>query len=165
MTDVPYTAITILAAVFFARNLRTGSDRDFLIGTTLSVGASLSRQLAISVPFAFAVSSILSRGFQNRNILRAAIPLAICLGAQLVFQQWLAATGRLPALYHAMAENLLKVLADPKTLVWSVAQNTYVGLLYLGWFLLPVLIFAVADILRSQRKQAIPFLSLRLRRW
>jgi len=152
MTDVPYTAITILSAVFFARNLRTGSDLDLLIGTTLAVVATLSRHLAISVPLAFAVSLILTRGFTNRNILRTAIPLVLCLCALLVFQQWLTASGRLPSLYHAKTERLLHLLANPEALVMSLAIHTYAGLLYLGLFLLPVLIFTVADILRFHRK-------------
>ena len=159
MTDVPYTAITILAAIFFARNLRTDSYLDLLIGSTLAIAATLSRQLAISVPLAFAVSSILTRGFRNRNLLRAAIPLALCLGALLVFQQWLTVGGRLPALYDAKTKGLLDTLTDPEVLS-LVVNNTYVGLLYLGLFLLPVLIFSLADIMRSNRTQAIVILTL-----
>src|ERR1017187_9031334 len=63
MTDVPYTAITIFAAIFFARSLRTGSDFALAVGTTLAVAATLSRQLGISVPLGFAVSLILKCGF------------------------------------------------------------------------------------------------------
>lgn len=159
MTDVPYTAITILAAVFFARSLRKGSDLDLLIGTTLAVAATLSRQLAISVPLAFAISLIVTRGFTKRDSLRAAIPLIICLGALLVYQQWLEGNGLLPALYYARTEDLLHVFRNPKQLVLSLPINTFKGLLYLGWFLLPVLIFIVVDILRSHRKQAIALLT------
>ena len=104
---------------------------------------------------AFAVSLILTRGFTNRNILRAAIPLALCLGALLVFRQWLAASGRLPALYDVQTIKLLRELGNPRRLVLSLGGSTFVGLLYLGWFLLPVLLFVVTDILRSDRKQAI----------
>jgi tetratricopeptide (TPR) repeat protein len=155
MTDVPYTALTVFAAIFFARSLRTGSDFALLIGTILAVAATLSRQLALSVPLAFAVSLILMRGFTNRNLLRAAIPPALCLGVLLLFHQWLAASGRLPALYGKQTGELLRALGHPKALAFSLANNTFRILFYLGWFLLPVLIFTAAGILRSHRKSAI----------
>jgi hypothetical protein len=155
MTDVPSTAIMIFAAIFFARSLRTGSHWGLLTGTALAVAATLSRQLAISVPLAFAVSLILTRGFTNRNILRAAIPPAVCLGVLLVFQQWLAASGRLPARYGDEKGYFLYELGHPQTLVSFVVNNTLVGLLYLGLFLLAIVIFAAADILSTHRKQAI----------
>ena len=155
MTDVPYTAITILVAVFFARTLRTGSDLALLLGTTLAVAATLSRQLAISVPLAFAVSLILTRGLTKRNVLRAVIPPAVCLGVLLVFQQWLAASGRLPARYGEQTRDLLYGLGHPKALGFSLVNNTLVAFFYLGLFLLPVVIFAAADVLPSHRKQTI----------
>ena len=54
MTDSVFTAAIALAALFFARNLRTGSDLDLLLATAIAVVATLSRQLAIAVPIAFA---------------------------------------------------------------------------------------------------------------
>src|SRR5262249_31065634 len=62
MTDVPFTAITILGALFLARSLRSGSDFDLTVGTVLAVAGALSRQLALAVPLAFGASLILSRG-------------------------------------------------------------------------------------------------------
>lgn len=159
MTDVPFTAIAVLAAVFLVRNLITDSNFDLFIGTAMAVAATLLRQLAISVPLAFAVASILMYGFKNRNMLRAAIVLVLCVGTLLAFQKWLAVSGRLPALYHIKANELLDILhGNPKTLILSLARHTYVGLLYLGLFLLPVLIFAIAGFLRSHRKQTIALL-------
>jgi len=162
MTDTHYIAITILAAIFFARSLRNGSDLDLTIGTAFAIAGILSRQVAISVPLAFAVALILKHGFTRRNTLRAAIPVALCLGALLAFQHWLTGTGRLPALYHVKEEDLLLALSNPKTLVLSLAKNTFAGLLYLGLFLLPILLYALADVVRSHRRQAIAFLTFAL---
>jgi len=157
MTDVPYPPITIIASVFFVRNLRTGSGLAFLLGTVLAVAATLSRQLAISVPVAFAISFILKRGIGLRNIVRAAIPPALCIGALLAFQQWLAATDRLPVPYVLKNYQFFHALTKPGTIL-VFAKNAYVALLYLGWFLMPVLIFALASIWGSHRKKAIVFL-------
>ena len=155
MTDVPYAAITIFAAFFLVRHLRSDSTLDLLVGTTLAIAATLSRQLGISIPIAFAVSLILKRGYTSRTMLRACIPPALCIGALLVFQHWLFASGRLPARFHFHNENLLQLLVKPKILILFFARNTDLGLLYLGWFLLPVLIVAIAFILRTHRKQTI----------
>ena len=155
MTDVPYTAITIFAAIFFARSLSTGSDLALLIGTTLAVAATLSRQLGLSVPLGYAVSLILTRGFTKRNLLCAAFPPALCLGAFLFFHHWLAATSRLPVMYGTQTKELLHALGRPQTLVRSLAKNAFDSLFYLGWFMLPVLILTLAGVWRTHRKRTI----------
>jgi hypothetical protein len=109
MTDIPYTVITILAALFLVRNLRSDSDLALLIGTVLLVAATLSRQFAICISMAFAASLILKRGFTGQNLLRAAIPPAFSLGALLVFQQALVVSGRQSALYGLLNQNMLRV--------------------------------------------------------
>jgi 4-amino-4-deoxy-L-arabinose transferase-like glycosyltransferase len=157
MTDVPYTAIAIIAAVFFVRNLRSGSDLALFLGTILAVAATLTRQLAISVPLAFAVAFILKNGIKKLNILRAAIPPILCISALLLFQQWLAATGRLPALYSAQNNHLLRALTKSKTIL-AIANNAYIALLYLGLFLLPILIFVWKNIYRSNKNNIKTFL-------
>jgi 4-amino-4-deoxy-L-arabinose transferase-like glycosyltransferase len=155
MTDVPFTAIAVAAALFLVRNLRSASDLDLLIGTTLAVAATLSRQMAISIPMAFAVTLVLKRGMTRRNMLRAATPLVLCLGTLLVFWQWLSARGfRLGTGAVNNVRELPQMLTKPHELIFSFVQNTYVALLYLGWFLMPVLVFAVASTLRSDRKKS-----------
>jgi hypothetical protein len=159
MTDVPYTAMTILPAIFFARSLKTGSDLDLLIATTLAVVATLSRQLALSLPFAFAVCLLLRRGFGIRNLWRAALPSVLCVGALFAFQQWLAVSGRLPALYNFKTEMLVNQLIHPKMFLLTIVENSYVALCYMGLFLLPVLIYAVAGIFRTHKEQTIAMLA------
>lgn len=163
MTDVPYTAIAIYAAVFLARNLRTGSNLCLLIGTAIAVAATLSRQVAVAIPFAFAVTAILTRRFAIQNCLRAVIPLFLCLSALLIFNQWLETSGRLPANYSFQTEELLDLSGHPKRLVLSMARNTFTMMLYLGLFLLPVLFFTLKDISRHHVKEAVArsFLAIR----
>lgn len=157
MTDVPCTAIMVIAAVFLVRNLKTDSKVALLLGTMFAVAATLSRQLAISLPLAFSIASILKNGTPKRLILRALIPLICCVGALLVFHQWLAATNRLPALYGSMNRMLLTSLANPKTII-AFACNAYVALLYLGCFLLPILIGLLGEILGFRREKLMPLL-------
>jgi hypothetical protein len=135
MTDVSFTAITILAVLFLARSLKNDSDFDLLLGTAFTIAATLERQLGIAIPLAFTVSSIVKNGFTIRVIVRAAIPSLLCMGALLGFQYLLTATGRLPQMYNYQ----LQALTKPGMLL-SLVRNAYIALLYLGWFSLPVLV-------------------------
>jgi hypothetical protein len=154
MTDVPYTAVTVIASVFFVRCLKSDSNVDLAIGTALTLAATLTRQVAITLAVAFALSLILRRGAAVRNMLRAALPPGICIIALLAFQRWLEATGRLPALYHVRTDSVLRFLTTPGELVPFFVCNSYVILLHLGIWLLPVLIFVAASIWRHDRKKA-----------
>jgi len=159
MTDVPFTAVSLLAALFFARNLKTDCNRHLIFGTALAVVGTLSRQLALCVPLAFAVVSLFRKGFGMRNLLRACLPSALCIVVLLVFQQWLSATGRLPAQYNAATQNLLVDVTHPLTLARTIADNSYVTLLYLGLFLLPILLALLPKIWRTNKEQMIALLA------
>jgi hypothetical protein len=160
MTDVPCAAIMILAALFFARTLRSDSNLDLLIGTTLAVAATLSRQLAIAIPLAFGLSLLLTRRFTIQNMLRAAIAPTVAVGALLVFQKWLELSGRMPPIYQARTEGLVGLVSRPRALTPLLVTNAHLGLLYLGLFLLPVLIFVAVAAVRSDKKQMITLLGV-----
>jgi hypothetical protein len=160
MTDVPCAAIMILAALFFARTLRSDSNLDLLIGTTLAVAATLSRQLAIAIPLAFGLSLLLTRRFTVQNMLRAAIAPTVAVGALLVFQKWLEVSGRMRPIYYARTEGLVGLVSRPRSLTPLLVTNAHLGLLYLGLFLLPVLIFVAVAAVRSDKKQMITLLGV-----
>jgi hypothetical protein len=154
MTDVPCTAIVVIAALFLVRNLRNGSDLDLFVGTILVVASTLSRQIAVAVPLAFAVAFVLRRGITGRSILRAVTPAVLSLIAMLAFKQWL---GERSTLEAWRTGQLLHAAASPGALLRSLVLNTYYGLFYLGWFLLPVLILVMTRITPSHRKKVLAF--------
>jgi hypothetical protein len=176
MTDVPFAAILIVAAVFLARSLRSGSNFDLTVGTAFAVAGTLSRQLALAVPLAFAVSLILARGFTKDTVLRAVTPAVVCLSILVVVQAWLAKGGHLSsqALFigkdspYLSLNSMQRILDDPAAQIVarvghriiSVTKNTYVGVLYLGFFLLPVLIFAAPEIVRLRGRGILAFLAV-----
>jgi 4-amino-4-deoxy-L-arabinose transferase-like glycosyltransferase len=153
MTDVPFTAMTVFALVFLVKNLAGGSKRDWFIGLFFAVAATLSRQLAIAVPLAFAVTLILRDGIVRRNILRAVSPAVFCIGSLWVLQNWLVATGRIPSNYNAKNELLLVVLSHPGWLPDSMEVKTYSCLLYLGLFLSPILALVLPALWAIHRKK------------
>lgn len=154
MTDVLFTTLSTLSVFFFARHLRRDSSQDLAIGTLLALAATLSRQLALFSPLAFALTLLLKRGVSARSVFIAMAPLAICFAVLTGFQHWLDVNGRLPALYKAHNAQLLGALDDVKGLSTKAFRNGFHVIAYLGLFLLPVLVLAIKGILATGRKRA-----------
>lgn len=84
MTDVPFTALAVLAAVLFVRSMRTGSWRHVVYGTIVAACATLVRQPGIAIPFAYGLALIVANGLVRRTLLRAVLPFAFVLGVLLL---------------------------------------------------------------------------------
>ena len=142
MADVPFTTLAILSALFFIRHLQRGTRTDLLIGTAFAVAATLSRQMGLCLPLAFGVTLWFKHGFQRRWVIRAVLPLTICIVILAAFQYWLKVTGKTPP-NTMRTERLWAVLANPVRIPLNVAYFGWSMLMYLGWFLLPVTLPAV----------------------
>jgi hypothetical protein len=154
MTDVLFTALATWAMVFLSRSLRSASNLQMLTGTALALAGTLSRQLAVCIPLAFAVTVLLNSRLTARTTLRSAIPLISCVGAFLAFRHWLASSGRMPALLDARTGELLQALTNARHLIGLFLNNTFVVLVYLGLFLLPILALSMCDLFRSYRSKS-----------
>lgn len=150
MTDVPFVAAMLAAALFLVRAMERPSLRTFVIAIVFTLVAILIRQLAIALPLAFALIYPLRRGGRLRNCLIGFIPLLLGVAAFAGYRIWLGSDGRLPTVNDRQALWLLHSLADPAT-IGIVLRNTYVALVYLGWFLLPVSLVVAATINHRQR--------------
>jgi hypothetical protein len=153
MTDVPFATLTIFAGIFLLRNLRNGADRDLFIGAAFVLFATLSRQLALAVPLAFAIASALKHGFNRSKLWRACFPAALGASALILFQHWMASTGRLSAMYAEKSGELTQALTNPLHTLPEFAHNLYVCLLYLGLFLSPILFYVLAAVWQTQPKK------------
>jgi hypothetical protein len=154
MTDVLFAVLCVWAAIFFARSLRGSSDLDLVLGTLVALGATLSRQIGLAIPLAFAVAVALRPGTTRKTMLRAAIPLGVC-GVSLVgFYHLLAATGRLPATYDLFTNQAISTFTHSRTLTTPIS-NFYCTVVYLGLLLLPVLLCRPTWLFRSASKGAI----------
>jgi hypothetical protein len=152
MTDVLFAVICIWAATFFARSLKSGSDLELILGTLLALAATLSRQIGLAVPLAFAVAVILRRGITWKTMLRAAIPVAICSIALFWFYHFLAASGRLPVTYNLFTNQAISTFTHSQTLFTTPVSNVYCTVVYLGLYLLPVLLCTTGGLPRSGEK-------------
>ncbi len=157
MTDVPFMAVTICAAIFLLKSLNEGSGFNLLLGTAFAAASVLSRQVGLAVPLAFSVVLILKRGFGWRVILCALAPSFVCVAALIIFPCWMAATGRLPALYNSMNEHLFGILRHPARLGVVFSHSIYLCVMYLGLFLSPLLIIILPNFnaWRPSRKWAL----------
>ena len=155
MTDVLFTVISIWASLFFVRSLKSGSDFEIALGTVLAVAATLSRQIGMAIPLAFAVALILKRGKAWQTMLRAVGPVGICLIAFLGFDHFLAASGRLPATRDLYTNVAISTFTHSQTLFTTPLSNLYCTCVYLGLFLLPVLLWTMRYSFRSVTKGAL----------
>lgn len=149
MTDVPFTALMIITALGFAHSLMRPSDAWLAIAVVAALACTLNRQIGLALPVAYAVAHVMRYGIRVPSIVRAVAPLVICAGVLVGVEQWMAATGRTPALYHGPANALLAALSDPSKLKAAV-RGAFVAAVYLGLFLFPLPV-----LLASQMKSAI----------
>ncbi len=152
MTDVLFAVICIWAAVFFARSLRSGSGLDLVFGTLLSLAATLSRQIGLAIPLAFAITLIFQRGITWKTILRAGIPLGLGLITLSGFYHWLAASGQLPQTYDYFANMEVSTFTHSRTFFTTPISNVYCTVVFLGLFLLPILLCTMGGPTRSGTK-------------
>ncbi len=145
MTDVPFVAAMLAAALFLIRALEKPSLRTMVIAIVFTLIAILIRQLAIALPLAFAVVYPLRHRGRPRDWAIAVAPLLFGITAFAGYRMWLGSDGRLPAVNDGQALWLLHSLIDPATIGIAI-RNTYVALVYLGWFLLPLSIAIIAMI-------------------
>jgi len=151
MTDVLFIDLTVFAAIFFLKDLERRSNARLFMATIFSLAAVMSRQIGLAVPLAFAIVSILQQGGKARAACRAVMPLILCVVALIGFEQWLARTGRLPALYNYKTETLVEAIGHPAKLAGVFAHSCYLCLMYLGFALSPILCLSLPR-LRSNHK-------------
>jgi len=141
MTDVLFTALSILSSIFFLRFIRRFGYLDLLIACVLAVAATLCRQLGLFLPLAFAVALGMQRGFATRwlprailpSMVPAILPSIVCVAALMLFLHWMRVTGRTPALYGMSG-------AAGGLSIKTIGSRADTALLYLGLFCLPILL-------------------------
>lgn len=148
MTDVPFTAMSVWACFFFIRTIKCGSKVDFLLGVFFATSATLCRQLGLFIPLAYGVAILLQTRPDMRRVLHASIPPTVTIFALFSYQHWLTVSGRLPSIYYKQTNALVEKLGSPLLNSAQFVKNGWIILLYLGWFLLPLLLL-VAPSLRN----------------
>lgn len=152
MTDVLFAALVVLGLGFFLRALRDDAATSLIVGTVVAVLATLSRQIGLALPLAFAVTCLLSKPMSPLRLARALLPLLVCGVALFVFERWMDATGRTPAAYNLQGKTLQHVLQFPGKAVADAIKNADEFVIYLGLFLLPVELVVGLSVWRAHRR-------------
>jgi len=145
MTDVYFATFTAITLLFFIRFLQNKKWIDWSLGIAFSVVAILCRQFGLFVPMAFCIIFLFvnlriftHKKIPIRIIFQAISPLIIGFIALFLFQNWMENTGRTPFAYGAQTGRLWSLLQHPTELPMRFFKNTFVALIYMGWFLLPL---------------------------
>lgn len=154
MADVPFTTMVILLLFLFIRYFQTGSVSILVVATVVAMVATLCRQLGLAIPLAFTATLLLKHGFDKRRLALAFAPLILVFGSWAVYTFWLKTTGRLPALYSEQTNKLLHVLSKPWTVPVYLAFHGWNALMYLGCFLLPLLVLLMPA--RARARVTVP---------
>ncbi len=153
MTDVLFSSLQTISALFFLRCLKYDESLSLFAGIVTAIAATMSRQLGMAVPIAFFIVYILLHGVNFRAIVRGLLPLLFCIGALVLYQHWLSTTGRITVQFSGQNEKIFTALRHPGNLILSETINAYVAALYFGLFLLPaLLLFAPAARQQHVRK-------------
>src|SRR5262249_14402224 len=129
----------------FLRYLQRESNGYLLIGTSFAVVATLSRQIALCLAFAFGVTLWLKHGFQRRSIICVVFPSTICVVLLALLLMYLEITVK-PSPNERM-DVFWAIISQPKRIparVISAIWNNWGKLMYLEWFLSPLLLPSIS---------------------
>ncbi len=139
MTDVPFLGFSVVALFFSLRYLESESVPHLIVATVFATLAVLGRQTGLYVPIALGLTILYRHGLKARFLLAATLPGLFCLGTLLGYQFWLDQTARTPELYGKQTQDLIDIVSSPAQWPIAFAKSTFVAIMYLGLFLLPLL--------------------------
>lgn len=151
MTDVPFTAFTTAAAILLARAIRDRRRLPLVAGLALTAWAILIRQLGLALLFAFALAVTVRRGVRTDAALRMLPALG---GAALLagVSAGLRAGAGEPLMHYGLLAFVLDQLSRPATqVIWMIGVSAASAMLYLGLFLLPLLLLPAGRQLAVER--------------
>jgi hypothetical protein len=153
MTDVLFTMLLVVSALFYVRALDRERSRDLWLATVTTIAATLCRQLGLCLPIAFLIVNMLfSKSSAGQRVIKSMLPLILSTLAYLSYDAWMRHSGRAPALYDQKTSIVLDELRSPVHAIEKVAYHTFENLMYLGLFCLPVCIALSQQVLRREHR-------------
>ncbi len=156
MTDVPFLGFTLVAMYLLVRGVKRQSRMELVFGLLAAIAALLIRQTGLALFFALSLTYLVKNELSKRNAIIAAAPALLGLGVQLSYQTWLKMTGRITARFGEPAREILDVASMSMSHATKhVASGVVFALLYVGLFMLPLMLFIgygrFRDLCRQQR--------------
>ncbi|MBN3758311.1 glycosyltransferase family 39 protein [Paraburkholderia sp. Tr-20389] len=157
MTDVGFLTLTLVSTFLFVRYLERRHTGYLIAALAVAVAATLLRQLALFLPIAMAVTLFFEQRRERRDrqaLWLAATGIAVCAGAIAGLEWWLRIHGMVPTTYHNQSEKLIFALENIPEKLRILARNAVVAVLYLGWFVFPVLVWRAPALYRAAQRTA-----------
>lgn len=148
LTDAPFLSLIVVAIYFFVRASRRESVAWALVGSTVAACAFLVRQYALLLPLAAIVPLLLRNAgsSKSKKLAMIAATLVPTLITAVLFFLWLSYRHGTPSEFSVYTLELLNL---PRIL-WSALAIPFFAGIYLGFFLLPVML---GRILRGSREE------------
>ncbi|MBK8130204.1 MAG: glycosyltransferase family 39 protein [bacterium] len=144
MTDVPFLMFALLATLLCVNALVSDRAADYVLFLVALLVAMMARQFAVLIAAAFGAAYIFTRSFTVRNLLRAGLPLLLCVALYALHQQVLFPVFGFPNLRSVYVDQAAGRFSDPIHLIVLYFARSAVGLLLtLGLYLSPFLILRV----------------------
>jgi len=144
MSDVPFTAITILSIYFLARGMKGNSRLEVATGLLVACAALLIRQAGLAIFVGFGLAYLVKSGLRLRNLGLASLPAVLGVIVQIVWDRWMQYKQISPA-FHSLQAG--RVLSPQSYLSWLAAEHLAAGFVtvfvYLGLFLFPLLLLVI----------------------
>lgn len=140
MSDIYGLMFALLSAYALIRYLNTERTRFLILGSLFAAVGTLERQVVLVIPVGFACAQIFLHGFRSwRNMIIATMPALVAMGAEFVYQTWLAAGTGIPLAQraiHCRASHFVMLLLNLDVHRWTkFAQKSLEMTGYLGLFL------------------------------
>ncbi|WP_226573768.1 ArnT family glycosyltransferase [Microseira wollei] len=146
MNDVPFFAFTAVSLYFLLRGIKYESKIAITFGFLMAGVAILSRQAGLAIPLAFGCAYIMKKGFVISNFVKGFSPTLVGIAIQVGYQKWLQLTMRSPQSYGDQINTLVKeVSLGLSNVFFNYSQITLFSLIYLGLFILPLLILSACQ--------------------
>jgi len=154
MTDTPFVAWLLLAIGCFVASAG-GSRALVAAAVVMPLVATLTRQLGLVLPLAFAVGCVLGRTVTRRSLaVLGAGALLATLGLRL-FEHWLRASGQMTSTFGLQTRQVMALLGSTAELRRSwpfMLTRLRHAFVFSGLFLLPALIAILPRRLRARRR-------------
>jgi hypothetical protein len=148
MTDVPYTAVSLLAICVLIPWLQTGERKWLIGGLCLALCSVLIRQFGILLLFALGLAYLYRWGATWRRAATAVGFVAAGVGANQLLQTWLRRTHRIPPIQLPQWVELSGTVHSARFLL-HVLTELLTAAIYVGLFTFPLLALWVVSVWKS----------------
>ncbi|MBI2442126.1 MAG: glycosyltransferase family 39 protein [Lentisphaerae bacterium] len=140
MTDVPFLSLGILSYLLLINGIRKENRLAMAAGILLAGVATLIRQVGLIIPVSFALAYLYKHRLHWRAWLPGILATAAVFGILAAYEHWLELADKTPLFYRSSESQVLAKLKSGPAIWLAAADTAMACFVYLGLFLLPVLI-------------------------